>query len=164
MGFYADSSPAVHVFLRAKDGTFTSFDPAPGIFYSVPDGSIDPAGSVVGYFFDGLGYQGFLRTPDGTITITNEPNSAQESTWVIAINPSGKIIGYYLDATSGFYHGFVRDRKGNEGTKRDRSDKIESEGRRDGFGVADARSLSFGGRRGGQQTNRENPASRNSAK
>ena len=123
----------VHFFLRATDGTLTSIDP-PGLVLAnktgsagyggssfinnALDGSINPAGSVVGYFFDGSGNQGFLRTPDGIFTPINEPNSANaDYTYVNAINPSGTIIGQYVDNTaSSTFHGFVRDRKGNQYT------------------------------------------------
>jgi hypothetical protein len=135
MGIYVSADPVsgltqVHVFLRTTNGTLT-IDP-PGLVSAnqsdsagyggasvvIPnaDGAINPAGSVVGFFADSSGYQGFLRTSNGTITPINEPNSANSAHWtyVNAINPSGTIIGTYLDNTaSSTAHGFVRDPKGN---------------------------------------------------
>jgi hypothetical protein len=135
MGIYVSADPVtglgqVHVFLRTTNGTLT-IDP-PGlvsanqsdsagygggsIVIAGQDGSINTAGSVVGYFSDSSGYQGFLRTRNGTITPINEPNSANSAHWtyVNAINPTGTIIGTYVDNTpSSTFHGFVRDPKGN---------------------------------------------------
>ena len=125
----------IHFFLRAKNGTFTSIDP-PGLvsanqsgsagyagglspILTISDGSINPAGSVVGYFFDGSGQQGFLRTPNGTITPIEEPNSypapqqPPDYTFVNAINPLRTIIGQYLSSDGSTTHGFVRHPKGN---------------------------------------------------
>jgi hypothetical protein len=56
---------AVHGFLRAPHGTFTTFD-APGARSTVPFG-INPAGVITGNYVDaGNVTHGFLRIPHGT--------------------------------------------------------------------------------------------------
>jgi hypothetical protein len=59
-GTYFDASYVGHGFLRAPDGTFTTFD-APGAGYTNPS-SINPAGAITGYYYDAsvVGH-GFLR-------------------------------------------------------------------------------------------------------
>jgi len=54
-----------HGFLRARDGTFTTFDPPGGAPFTVPV-SINPAGAITGYYSDpnaAFVNHGFLRSP-----------------------------------------------------------------------------------------------------
>jgi hypothetical protein len=64
-GSYRDASFVNHGFLRAADGSFTSFDP-PGSILTQPN-SINQAGAITGtYFTPGNPFaqqHGFLRTP-----------------------------------------------------------------------------------------------------
>jgi hypothetical protein len=68
-----------HGFLRAPDGTFTTFD-APGAGTGAYQGtfaiSINPAGAITGYYTDASNVDhGFLRARDGTITTFEAPGS-----------------------------------------------------------------------------------------
>ena len=64
-----------HGFLRAPDGTFTSFDapgagmgPSQGTFVNTVD-CLNPAGATTGDYLDASNvFHGFVRTPQGTIT------------------------------------------------------------------------------------------------
>lgn len=114
-GFYLDTTQnfALRYFIRATDGTFSTFTPPQeGFFGSAA--AINPSGAIAG------SVQTFVCTPDGcfntpvsflrsvhaTISAINDPNGAQ-GTAAIAINPAGVITGLYLDA-NGQGHGFVR--------------------------------------------------------
>jgi hypothetical protein len=101
-------------FLRAKDGTFTTFDAVPSpsdpcCTWTSPL-AINPAGEIVGYDndFHDLNH-GVLRAKDGSITILDAPGAGTrhfQGTYAVSINPSGQITGYYVDANN-VYHGFV---------------------------------------------------------
>jgi hypothetical protein len=60
-GYYQDGS-ALRGFLRARDGTFTTFDPLGSIDTFAL--AINPAGTITGWYIDAgfLGH-GFLRIP-----------------------------------------------------------------------------------------------------
>src|ERR1051326_8674936 len=63
-GQYGDGF-RVHGFVRATNGTITTFD-APGSIISfalsfTPAGVINPAGVITGNYFDGSGLHGFVR-------------------------------------------------------------------------------------------------------
>ena len=98
-----------HGFLRAPDGTITTFDP-PGSIYTVPT-SINPSGAITGYYQDASqGWHGFLRATDGTLTTFDPPGSATV-TYTFSINPAGAIAGEYLDYDAdgkSVVHGFLR--------------------------------------------------------
>jgi len=66
-GEYVDASGVNHGFLRAKDGSFVTFD-APGAGSGSGQGTIpvcnNPVNSITGYYIDASGVDhGFLRTP-----------------------------------------------------------------------------------------------------
>ena len=69
-GDYADASFVFHGFVRAKDGTITTFDPPSSIGTFMADGGcINPAGLIVGQYFDATFVQhGFVRAPDGAVS------------------------------------------------------------------------------------------------
>jgi hypothetical protein len=95
-------------FLRARDGTFATFD-FPGTTSTAPQ-AINPAGAITGYYGDAKGKRnyigrGFLRARDGTFATFDFPGTT--STAPQAINPAGAITGYYGDA-KGKTHGFLR--------------------------------------------------------
>jgi hypothetical protein len=77
-GYYSDSNSVCHGFLRARDGTVTTFD-APGAGKaSYPQGTfangITPAAAISGYYIDTAGNtHGFLRAPNGTYTTFDSP-------------------------------------------------------------------------------------------
>jgi hypothetical protein len=61
-GSYADASSFYHGFLRARNGTFTKFDPT-GSTGTSPS-AINPAGEITGNYTDANGTaHGFLRIP-----------------------------------------------------------------------------------------------------
>jgi hypothetical protein len=101
------------VFVRATDGTFTTFDAAtypPCCIWSFPAG-INEAGAITGSFNDGYTINhGFLRTNDGTITTFDVPGAGtgfNQGTAPLGITPGGIIMGLYIDASYGV-HGFLR--------------------------------------------------------
>lgn len=116
-GFYTDANYAGHGFVRAPDGTITTFD-APGAgtgtnqgtFVVTPDGGINPAGEITGDSCDAITCHGFVRAPDGTITTFDAPGSA--FTNGNSINPAGAITGNDGDA-SGVFHGYLRSPDGS---------------------------------------------------
>jgi hypothetical protein len=79
----------------AQEPVITTFDP-PGSFQTVPV-SINPAGTITGYYFEGFANHGFLRAPDGTITTFDPPGSG--ATLPFSINSAGAITGYYAITT-----------------------------------------------------------------
>src|ERR1700732_2588946 len=97
-GTYSDSNHVGHGFLRAPDGTFTTFD-APGLF-TVASNSINRAGAITGYYYDANNaVRGFLRARDGNIT-TFDASGAGYATYAFSINAAGAITGYYNDANA----------------------------------------------------------------
>jgi hypothetical protein len=91
-----------HGFLRARDGTFTTFD-GPGATFvgTVPTG-INSKGEITGWYDDANGAaHGFLRAPDGTFTTFDPPGYT--GTDPLGINSAGTITGVV-----GHGHGFVR--------------------------------------------------------
>jgi hypothetical protein len=109
-GFYSDASGLNHGFVRAPDGTFTTFD-APGAVNGTAFlCCITPEGAIAGISFDANFFgHGFLRAPNGTFTSFDAPGSV--TTAPTGINPSGVMSGVYFDANFG-EHGFVRARDG----------------------------------------------------
>ncbi len=102
-------SADTHSFLRASDGTYTTFDP-PGAASSSAV-CINANGIVVGNFVDnGSISHAYLRNSDGTFVILDAPGAGQSpisGTYVVAINDSATIAGWYTDA-NGVRQGFVR--------------------------------------------------------
>jgi hypothetical protein len=99
------------VFVRAPDGTFTTFDAATSplcCIWSFPSG-INPTGAITGSFNDFLTINGFLRASDGTVTTFDVPGAGKgfnQGTAPLGINPAGVIVGLYIDANDA-RHGFV---------------------------------------------------------
>ena len=101
------------VFVRATDGSFTTFDAAtypPCCIWSFPSG-MNPAGTITGSFNDGFTINhGFVRASDGTITTFDAPGAGtgfNQGTAPLGITPGGVIMGLYIDANYGV-HGFLR--------------------------------------------------------
>ncbi len=100
-------------FLRAKDGSFATFDAAtyPPCCIWTFGIAINPAGVIVGFLNDGFSVNhGFLRSSDeGAITLLDALGAGTgnfQGTIADGINPAGRITGYYIDA-SGANHGFL---------------------------------------------------------
>ena len=85
-GTYIDSAKVRHGFVRAANGTITTFD-APGAgtntgTQSKSQGtvvtSMDSAGDVAGYYIDAnIHHHGFIRTAGGTLTTIDAPAANQ---------------------------------------------------------------------------------------
>jgi predicted membrane protein len=91
-----------HGFLRAPDGTYTTFDVPAGD--TTPD-AINPAGTITGWYCNAAGCHGFLRATDGTFTTFDVPGDVG-GTYPGSINPRGMTTGPYIDANN--LHGFLR--------------------------------------------------------
>jgi hypothetical protein len=122
------SSCAVHGFVRAPDGKYSSFD-VPGASADGLDGGgtypqgINDLGEVSGYYVDAnFVFHGFVRRPDGRITTfdvrttcTDTPNPpgdcAYEGTFPSNVNVLGRVSGTYY-GEDGNPHGFWRDADG----------------------------------------------------
>lgn len=115
-GNYLDKMNVYHGFLRAKDGTITSFD-APGAgaaddsFRGTIPSSINAGGAITGSYSDENDVNhGFVRAKDGTITSFDVPGAgagAGQGTAGNSIAPNGAITGVYIDMLNVF-HGFLR--------------------------------------------------------
>jgi hypothetical protein len=80
----------------ARSQTFTTFDP-PGSQGTTPT-SINPAGQIVGTYFDSnFVTHGFVRAKDGIITSFDVPGMLNTSTPPL-ITPLGSVVGSYFDA------------------------------------------------------------------
>jgi len=82
-----------HGYVRARDGTFITFD-APGAGTASGLGtqaySINPAGTITGFYSDASGaFHGYVRARDGAITTFDPPGSS--ATFAGNINPAGVI-------------------------------------------------------------------------
>ncbi len=118
-GLYQDAEGLYHGFMRAPDGTITTFeDPYAGTgnYQGTWPYSINPAGEITGFYFDTNSVShGFLLAPDLTTfteidapgACSSGPSCSYEGTFPESINPQGAVAGYYLDA-GGVFHGFVR--------------------------------------------------------
>jgi hypothetical protein len=101
-------------FLRARDGSYTTFDAVPSPTspcctwtFGV---AINLEGAVAGYDndYDSVNH-GFVRWRNGTVTLLDAPGAGTGSgqgTWAISINPFGLVAGQFADA-NGVFHGFV---------------------------------------------------------
>ena len=118
-GWYCDTADCLNQgnpkgFVRAADGTFTTFSAPVGDFLlnlgfsrSGPPPSINPVGAIVGTYSGPIccHQHGFLRTPDGTFKTIDYPGA--QYTDVVAINPAGVIVGDFCnDVTCS--QGFLR--------------------------------------------------------
>jgi hypothetical protein len=99
-GFYYDAGFLVHGFVRAADGTFTTFDgPLPNSTQPI---SISENGQITGSYVaptNGFSFEsGFVRARDGTITIFDAPGAGRAFTGTFpqSISPDGVITGGYI--------------------------------------------------------------------
>lgn len=112
-GTFADVNGNAGYFLRAKDGTVTTFDPSELGPATPLGGAINQEGALIGLFFGGsfpnINLVSFLRAPDGNITLIADPNAGTgffQGTVASAINGAGEITGNYSDS-NGVGHGFL---------------------------------------------------------
>lgn len=119
-GYYMDASGGNHGFVRASDGTITTFDvpgavEGTGPFQGTKVAGINPAGTISGNWFDAKSAtHGFLRAPDGTITKYDVPDAGTgfgQGTVGASINPAGDLVSYWADANS-VSHGYLRSPSG----------------------------------------------------
>ena len=94
-GGYTDTIVG-HSFVRAADGTITTFDP-PNESSSWAYG-INADGVIAGQY---AGFHGYVRAADGTITKFDPKNSTK--TFVLNINKGGAITGWYEGGSHGSY-------------------------------------------------------------
>jgi hypothetical protein len=110
-GVYVDANGMSHGFVRASDGTITSFDPSGSVFTNGATEGINPAGVISGAYTDSNGVShGFVRAPDGTITSFDAPGagtSPGQGSGATMINPRGTTPGLTIDANN-VNHGFLR--------------------------------------------------------
>jgi hypothetical protein len=112
-GEFLDANNFARGFLRATDGTFTTFE-APGAGGGSFSGTlprwINAAGVVAGFFTDTSSVNhGFQRATDGTLTVLDAPGSgtiAGSGTQSFGINTSGAITGIVYTGTQN--HSFLR--------------------------------------------------------
>src|SRR5262245_22362251 len=94
-GNYVDANFATHGFVRATDGTITSFD-APGAAFGTFPAFITPQGLIVGTYFDAnFSTQPFLRAADGTFSTFQIP-SPGASLYALVANSAGGIAGAFF--------------------------------------------------------------------
>jgi len=118
-GDFSDANFVGHSYLRASDGSFTTFD-VPGACYAVALG-LNNSGTIVGQYATlttgGNCYANpvhlFLRAADGTFTTFDVPGRVVSTCRLslaarfLAINSSGAVLGTFFDA-NGVAHGFLR--------------------------------------------------------
>ena len=117
-GGYLDANCALHSFVRAPDGTITTFD-APGAgtgpFQGTDASGINPVGTVTSFFIDTSDvFHGYVRAKDGTFKlfdVTGAGTGPFQGTEPFGLNSPGDIVGSYVDA-NGVNHGFLRAKNG----------------------------------------------------
>jgi hypothetical protein len=103
-----------HGFLRASNGTFTTFD-VPGGFISAdgfsagPALAMNPAGAITGTYFFGGNLRVFVRAPNGAFTTFDAATYPPCCIWSApsGITPGGTIVGSFNDGFT-INHGFLR--------------------------------------------------------
>ncbi len=125
-GTYSNSVDNLHGFVRAANGTFTSFDAPNAGSSQLGEGfegtlgfGIDSAGDAVGTYADNkFVFHGFLReaASPNTFTVLDDPNACTNlygcGTVAMAINDAGQIAGFYTTGVSSITplrHGFLYD-------------------------------------------------------
>jgi hypothetical protein len=121
-GNLQEANNAFECFVRARDGTFTTFIP-PGAGTGAFQGcnaftqdSLNDVGATAGWGVDdNFADHGWVRAPDGKITTFDVPGGgtgAGQGTVAGGINLWGTIAGWLIDSDS-VYHGFVRTPHGD---------------------------------------------------
>jgi hypothetical protein len=104
-GYYYDSSNLTHGFIRAHEGTMTTFD-VPGGFDHVTVTGINSAGDVVGTANNNSAYLAFVRKHDGSFAVFN-PSGCPEA-FGAGISFDGTVVGNCYINGEFFYYGFTR--------------------------------------------------------
>jgi uncharacterized membrane protein len=91
-------------FVRAADGTITTFLPTKGSTIAVPF-AINNAGRITGYYTTQGISHGFLLLPNGSITTFEVPGATL--IFPESINSAGAITGYYAANGNSSPHGFL---------------------------------------------------------
>ncbi|MGO8970530.1 MAG: hypothetical protein ACLQDQ_13285 [Myxococcaceae bacterium] len=121
-GWYGATNGALRSFLRAPDGTFTTFE-VPGDYNYTLVAGLNQEGAVSGDFCDiTTTCHGFVRAPDGTLTTfdvkgagtvpPDEVPGAYPGTFPWNINLWGETYGFTQD-NNNVFHGFIRAPDGN---------------------------------------------------
>ena len=116
-GVFTDTNSLFHGFLRAVDGTITTFDVSgagtTGLFPGTVPISVNGAGDIAGVYEDANGANhGFVRAAsDGTITAPIDAPGAGTTGMIagtvpFSINAADDLTGSYSDS-NGTFHGFV---------------------------------------------------------
>jgi hypothetical protein len=108
-GFYIDSSYNNHGFVRAFDGTITSFD-VDGPMSQTTATWMNNNGVVVGDYIDqGTGAQnGFALAPDGTLITFGAGTETNDGTTTNSISDKDEVVGDYIDLNGDeVFHGFL---------------------------------------------------------
>ena len=110
-GVYFDSSYNSHGFVRAAEGTITTFDVDGPLSQTFPDWMND-RGAIVGFYYNASAgiTDAFLRKPSGRIVTFDALGGNSTYTLCNAINDAGTIVGQYGDSNGD--HGFARARDG----------------------------------------------------
>ena len=141
-GYYNDANHAQHAFIRAADGTITTFDVAQagaGNSQGTEPAGLNQNGSIVGDYVDANNVtHSFVRTPDGKLSTFDVPGAGTgpfQGTAANNINARGTSVGYYVDAHD-VTHGFLFEPTGHlrealsddSGHGRDDARKCHSDG------------------------------------
>jgi predicted membrane protein len=110
-GYYIDNNLVYHGFVRASNGTMTTFD-ANGAGFNTQAVAINNAGTVAGTAYNSVNSgTAFLRASNGTITTFTISGAALFGVEALSINDAGTVAGYWVDAND-VNHGFVRTADG----------------------------------------------------
>src|SRR6201999_131825 len=92
-GTYYDAGFVPHAYLRAPDGTITSFD-APHAAQGTALGDMNKKGFATGTAIDAQGVShGFIRNANGKFTLFDAPD-AELGTFGLYINDKNQIVGH----------------------------------------------------------------------
>jgi uncharacterized membrane protein len=108
IGGYVDPTTGrTRGYIRAHDGTVTTFDAAPNS-RTAPH-AINERGDVVGNWNPiPLAFPGFFRNRNGELTVFYAPNASRTN--VLDINNRGDVVGSFVD-NNGSLHGFIRTKQ-----------------------------------------------------
>lgn len=112
-GYSLDTNFVAHGFVRAADGTISTFD-APGAVLATQPLAISLNGAIMGFFVDAdVIFHGFVRTPEGSIVTFDAPGAAAGPIGTVpsSISPEGVVTGSFFDANFAS-HGFLRHPSG----------------------------------------------------
>jgi len=108
VGYGGDSNCLLYGFVRAPDGTFSTFTVPGAILTQVS--ATNSKGVIVGeYSVDGQSSAAYVRALDGTFQSFTVRGATE--TWPMGINKKGMVAGEFVDKNNVF-HGFIRDARG----------------------------------------------------